>query len=263
MRPYLTILPALAIIASCQQFGTAADAQPSASAASAAPAVAAAREVSVDNDLYTFEYSYPAGAGAAPGLRTLLDADLKARRKDLENQAREGRDAAREMEFPYNPYGVWIAWEVASELPDWISLSASVETYLGGAHPNHSFDTILWDRKAGKRRDAVDLFTTREALSKAIRPEFCRLLDEERKEKRDEAPEPGSDDPFDQCIDPLDSTVVLESSDGRKFDRILVLVAPYEAGPYVEGSYDATVPVTAEVMAAVKPEYRASFGLGK
>jgi hypothetical protein len=37
------------------------------------------------------------------------------------------------------------------------------------------------------------------------------------------------------------------------------LVPPYEAGPYAEGAYEVTLPVSAAVVAAVKGEYRPSF----
>jgi hypothetical protein len=40
-----------------------------------------------------------------------------------------------------------------------------------------------------------------------------------------------------------------------------VLVAPYNAGPYAEGSYEVTVPVTPEILALVKAEYRDSFAV--
>jgi hypothetical protein len=64
---------------------------------------------------------------------------------------------------------------------------------------------------------------------------------------------------FSECIDPTDSTIILGSSNRQGFDRIGVLVAPYEAGPYAEGTYEVTVPVTRAVMDAVKPVYRSAF----
>ena len=50
---------------------------------------------------------------------------------------------------------------------------------------------------------------------------------------------------------------------GLAAGQIGVLIGPYEAGPYVEGGYEVTLPVTAEVLAVVKPEYRASFAAGR
>ena len=54
--------------------------------------------------------------------------------------------------------------------------------------------------------------------------------------------------------------MILGSSDRKRFNRIGLLVGPYAAGPYAEGSYDITLPVTPAVLKAVKPEFRAAFG---
>ena len=54
-------------------------------------------------------------------------------------------------------------------------------------------------------------------------------------------------------------TLILGSRNHKTFDRIGFLIAPYEAGPYAEGSYEVTLPVTPAVLAAVKPEWRGAF----
>ena len=43
------------------------------------------------------------------------------------------------------------------------------------------------------------------------------------------------------------------------FDRVGFLIDPYTAGPYAEGTYEVTLPVTRAILAAVKPEYAESF----
>lgn len=235
-----------------------ASAAPSAVASAAAP-VAVARSVEESNALYEFEFSYPAAAAAIPALKAALDKALENERSGLAANAKDMRAEAKKEGFPFNPLGSWTAWSVVASLPDWLSLSAEVSSYEGGAHPNHGYDALLWDRKAGKRRAALDLFTSKAALSGAIRQDFCRLLDRERAKKRGAPVKRGSDEPFSDCIDPVESTVILGSAGGKAFDRIGVLIGPYEAGPYVEGGYEVTLPVTAAVLAAVKPEYRGSF----
>lgn len=233
-------------------------AAPSAAASAAAPA-AVARSVEESNALYEFEFSYPAAAAAIPALKAALDKALEDERSGLAANAKDMSAEAKKEGFPFNPLGSWTAWSVVASLPDWLSLSAEVSSYEGGAHPNHGYDALLWDRKAGKRRAALDLFTSKAALSGAIRQDFCRLLDRERAKKRGAPVKRGSDEPFSDCIDPVESTVILGSAGGKAFDRIGVLIGPYEAGPYVEGGYEVTLPVTAAVLAAVKPEYRGSF----
>ena len=74
---------------------------------------------------------------------------------------------------------------------------------------------------------------------------------------------PGSSDEFDKCIDPADETVILGSKVRFGFDRIGIRIAPYNAGPYAEGAYEVTLPVTPAVIAAVRPEFRASFAPGQ
>jgi Deacetylase PdaC len=235
---------------------------PAASASHAAPVAAApavsARTVEVSDALIEYEYSYPAAAGAIPSLKSFLDSEIDKHKRELIETARQEKAAREQADFSYNPLGYWQAWRVVTDLPGWLSLSADVSTYTGGAHPNHGFDTIVWDRQADRRRDPVDLFTSKQALSDVIGKDFCRELDRERAKRRG-GEKLGGD--FDECIDPADSTLILGSSNGKAFDRIGVLVAPYEAGPYVEGSYEVTLPVTAAVMAAVKPEFRGTFAV--
>jgi hypothetical protein len=234
------------------------------SAAPSAPAATAtgtARKVSIDNDLITYEYAYPAVAAAIPALKALLDADIADRKAELEAEARTGRKDAKEGGFEFRPFGYWLDWKVVTDLPGWLSLSTEVDTFEGGAHPSHGFDALLWDKAAGQRRKPVDLFVSTKQLSGAIRAEFCRQIDKQRAEKRGEPVNRGSEELFNDCIDPLDSTLILGSSNHQTFDRIGVLVAPYDAGPYAEGSYEATLPVTPAILALVKPEYRASFSV--
>lgn len=272
MRP----LPATAVVlclAACS--GTApggeasatAAAMPSTSASAAtpptppAPAGGAARTVKEDNDLYSFEYSYPAAAAALPKLKAWLDADLEKTRGELVSEAKDARAEAKKDGFPYHPYEAGSAWQVVTDLPGWLSLSTTVSSYSGGAHPNYTFDTLVWDKTAGRRLAPLDLFTSPAALDAAIRKPFCALLDKERGKRRGEPVKPGSTDMFDECIDPVKEIVILGSSNHQTFDRVGVLVPPYEAGPYAEGSYDVTLPVTDAVLRAVKPEYRAAFSI--
>lgn len=226
-----------------------------------APDKAAARSVKVDNDLYSFEYSYPTAAAAIPDLKAWLDADLEKTKADLASEAREARADAKKEGFPYNPYDTGEEWQVVADLPGWLSLSGNIYAYTGGAHGNSAFETVLWNKQAGVRRQPLDLFTSAKALGAAIRKPFCAGLDKERAKKREGTDMDNGITEFSECIDPMEQTVILGSSNGATFDRIGLLIAPYAAGPYAEGSYEVTVPVTGAVLAAVKPEYRSSFAV--
>lgn len=223
------------------------------------PAPGVARSVSENNDLYEFEYAYPAAAGTIPTLRDLLDKDLIEKKQGLVDEASDDRKQAKANDYPFHAHSLSLDWKVVTDLPGWLSLSTIVGSYSGGAHPNYVYDTILWDKTAGQRRGVADLFTSKAALSQAIRQPFCAELNRQRAKKRGEPVPANSDSEFDACIDPVAETVILGSAGKQGFDRIGVLVAPYNAGPYAEGSYEVTVPVTPTVIAAVKPEYRAAF----
>lgn len=268
MRAVLLALPVL-VLAACS--GEPAP-QPSASAeaSTAAPGPPAppqapvpvpgdARAVSESSDLYEFDYSYPAAAASIPSLKALLDKDLDARKAELIRLAREGQKDAKGGGFEYHPYSRTVAWQVVTDLPGWLSMSTIVGEYMGGAHPNYVYEGLLWDRSTDRRYAAEDLFVSKAALSAAIRKPFCAELDRQRAKKRG-GEAPGLPE-FAECIEPTEQTVILGSSHGKAFNRIGVLVAPYAAGPYAEGDYDVTVPVTDAVLKAVKPEYLPLFSV--
>lgn len=210
---------------------------------------------------YVFSYRWPAAVEAVPDLRSRLMKDQEAVRRAFAEEAGQARQAAAaEPGRPFLPHELSVEWKVAADLPAWLSLSQSLSVFEGGAHPNTGFDSLVWDRRAGVERPPLDLFTSPEALDAAIRAPFCDALDRERATRRGAPVDRASGDEFDACIRPSGQAVVLESSDRKRFDRISILVAPYAAGPYVEGSYEVTVPVTPAVLQAVKPEFRAAFG---
>lgn len=266
------LLIPLALLAACSvssdpqtDASASASAEPSAAPAPpAAPSVpaqtpVAARNVTVENDVYEFSYSYPAEAGAIPGLRAYLDEDLEKERNELISDAKEGADDAKKNGYPYNAYSHSVEWKVVSDTPAWLSMSTLVGYFSGGAHPNYGYETILWDKVAGQRHKPVDLFTSKAALAAAIRDPFCKELEKERAKKRGPEKWTGDISDFVKCIDPMEQTVILGSSNGKAFNRIGVLISPYAAGPYAEGSYEVTIPVTPKVLAAVRPEFKPAF----
>ena len=224
--------------------------------------VGGGRTEKAENDTYEFNYAYPDAAGAIPGLKANLDKQLEASRADLVGSAKEGQAESKQSGYPYHAYSYGEEWKVVTSLPGWLSLSSEIYTYSGGAHGMTTFDALLWDRHAEAARRPIDLFTSKEALSKAIRTPFCAALDRERVKKRG-GPIDKSDEMFSECIDPIEQVVILGSTNRQTFDRIGLLVPPYNAGPYAEGSYEVTVPVTSAVMAALKPQYRSSFSVAK
>ena len=222
-----------------------------------------ARKVKETGPIYDFEYAYPAEAGAIPALKAWLDADLKKQREDLIAEAKDGKADAKTNDYPFNGYSSGLTWSRVADLPGWLSLSGLTYEFTGGAHPNHGYAALLWDKTANRQRAATDLFLSKAAFSAAIRGPFCDLLDRQRETKRGEKINRASGDEFDACIDPAESTLILGSTNHQTFDRLGVLIGPYEAGPYAEGDYEVNLRVTQAVLDAVKPEFKAAFALKK
>jgi hypothetical protein len=239
-------------------------ATPSASAApapapTASPSSSGARAVEEETDDFLLEFSYPAEAGRYPGLAGLLDRRLERAREQLAAESAEARRGARSDGFPYNKHSYTAEWRVAADLPAWLSLSGEVGTYSGGAHGNYFFDSLVWDKQAGKAYRAIDLFESPAALGTAVAEKLCEGLNKERAKRREQPVPEDSEDEYDQCVGLENVTVLLGSSNRRNFNRIGIMIEPYVAGPYAEGAYEFTFPVDQAVLAAVKPEFRSAF----
>ena len=218
-----------------------------------------ARSVAEETDDFLFEYSYPAEAGRIAGLAGLLDNRLDRQRAALAAESEQARREARQEGFPYNKHSYTAEWKVVAELPKWLSLSADVATYTGGAHGNYTVQSVVWDKDNLRLMNAIDLFSSPAALEQAFGDRFCEGLDRQRAERRGEPVAEDSEEMFDQCpgIDELE--VLVGSSNRRTFNRLTVYAGPYVAGPYAEGAYEVDLSVTQEVLDAVKPEYREVF----
>ncbi|QZH76511.1 MAG: DUF4163 domain-containing protein [Erythrobacter sp.] len=269
LRRFSSILVAAALLSGCDFAGeepkpaptaTASTPTPDASATGDDAPVGGARQVSEETDTFLFEYAYPAEAGEIPGLAAWLDLRLDRQREALAREASDGRDQARDNGFPFNKYSSGTAWEVVADLPGWLSLSANLDSYQGGAHPNYGFDALVWDKENDRPLEPVSFFASAEALDAALGERLCEALNAERAERRGEPVEEGSDGTFDTCIKPDETNVLLGSSNGRHFDRVGIQIAPYLAGPYAEGAYEFTFEVDDDLLAIVRPEYRVAFG---
>jgi hypothetical protein len=191
-------------------------------------------------------------------LAAWLDNDRATRRDALIAVARRDKAAAEKAGFPYRPHSHLQTWQRVSNTPRFLSLSAEIQTYTGGAHGMTSFATLLWDRNRAKQRQPLDLFTSGEAFDAAIRDAFCAGI-ERAKTAKGIVAEDAPDSPFGKCPPASAQTVWLGSSDGRYLDRMTIAIAPYEIGPFAEGSYKINVPVTGALVGAVKDEFKRDF----
>lgn len=214
-----------------------------------------------DGGMREFSYSWPSAVAAVPALAERFteerDTTLAEQKSEwqatLADMAGEDCTACKSLSFQKS-------WAVVADLPRFLSLSADMYFYTGGAHGNSGFDALVWDREAGAALAPRALFRSDAALQDALGPAWCAALQKERTRR---AGVELADDGFFPCPPLTDLTVLVGSSDKKSFNRIGLIAAPYVAGSYAEGPYEITLPVTPAVLAAVKPEYKAAFALGK
>lgn len=218
-----------------------------------------ARAVTEETDDYMFTYSYPAAAGSIAPLGDLLDRQLEQRRTELATSSAQAKREARADGFPYNKHSYQAEWKVVASLPDWLSLSNEFSSYSGGAHGIYGVSSLVWDKQEAEAIEAIELFTSPQALEDALGDRFCDGLNKQREERRGEPVNPEADDLFNNCPDMDELTVLVGSGNGRRFDRLTLYAGPYVAGPYAEGDFRVNLPVDRAVLQTVKPQYRNSF----
>ena len=205
-----------------------------------------------------FGYAYPAEAAAVPALVDKFARDMAGTKADALKMAEEDSAAAKASGYPFRPHSLETEWSVAADTPRFLALQSQTYVYTGGAHGMTGYDAVLWDKARKQESSVKALMTSPPAFASAIRDRFCAILDQQRAEKRG-APVVRGDDDFTQCIDPMEQVLVPTSKDGKLIDGLTVVVGPYSAGPYAEGSYEVALPVDAAMREAIKPDYREAF----
>lgn len=228
-------------------------------AADAEPFAFAETEGDEDTSYREFSYSWPRQVSAIAPLAAAFEkerASLLAEQKSA--WAQSIADCPEEFAACRRNF-LQVEWQVVADTPRFLSLSSNIATYTGGAHGNYGRGSVVWDREGEEQLDPAQLFTSTDALEKALGETVCKALNRERAKRRGAPVEPDADDWASACVPMEDAVLFPGSSDGQAFDRLGVYYGPYVAGPYAEGDFEFTLPVTGGVLEAVKPEYRAAF----
>jgi hypothetical protein len=211
-----------------------------------------------DNDLLEFHFGWSAEAAAVPQLVARFRSDMEKEKAELTANAKEDKTNRAKEGYPFNSYTSSTEYSTAGQTPRLLSLSVDVAAYTGGAHGNFGSNSLLWDRAEHKEIGVADLFDPPTRFASLVNKVWCEALNAERVKKREEQPQPG--EMFWDCPPLSDlATIPLDDDKDGKFEAIRFSASPYVAGPYVEGQYDVDLPLTAAMLAAMKPEYRASF----
>jgi hypothetical protein len=214
--------------------------------------------VSEKTDLYEFQYDWPAEAAAIPQLDARFRKEMAEAKAELISVAKEDLTARSFEGYTTSPHSTNRGYETAGQSDRLLSLVSSVYRFTGGAHGFNGTQALLWDRRLARELSLQDLLAQGQSWTAAIRQPFCVLLDRERQERREEPV--NRDDLFANCPELKELNVAPADTDKNgRFDHIAITADQYVAGPYAEGPYDISLPITAKMIERLKPEYSSSF----
>lgn len=214
------------------------------------------RNLARDGTAATVSVTYdPAIEGFDPRLaRRIMEASEEA----LQEFEAEAEAMGAGQGGPSPSHFLDISWHATWRGETVISLLREVSYYTGGAHPNASLSTLIWDREAGRQIGAGDLFAGEEAAYDALLgPLRARLV-----EARGERLEMGGlstdelrgdvEEAVSREAGSLDRLAISSGENGAA-NGITVYFPPYEVAPYAEGSYVIDLPADLFTDALVPP----------
>lgn len=205
-----------------------------------------------------FSYSYPAEAAAIAVLNRGFQADLaKQYRRSLKLGLEDLKIYKQEKRGGISDF-FSMEWTTAGQTVRLLSLQNQLSRFTGGAHPNTSYGALLWDRRLGREIQMETLFLRSGAFGALTRSRYCAALDAERNKRREGEKLDLPD--FNTCPKYSELAITpVDKNRNNRFDSIAFVASPYTAGSYAEGEYEVSLPVTSQLIAAIKPEYRNSF----
>ena len=196
----------------------------------------------------------PAEISNYPALHTMLYDREVAGLKTFAAKAETDRKAST-GQFPWRPYARQGQWFLAADAPPLVALRALWFEDTGGAHPNHGGASLLWDTGANREVQPKALFRAgadMTPLNKAI----CDAVATAKTHREGAVP---LNDIF-SCPKWTETVLVpAPSATPGKIGGLTALIDPYVVGPYSEGDYEVTVPVSA-FQSLLAPAYAGAFG---
>lgn len=223
----------------------------------AEPAKALIRETNRDD--YEFYASWPSEAGRIPKLNKLFENRAREQEADIAKIAADQGTERAEINVPRMvQLTMYNNTRIVGSNARFVSLMTEAYVHTGGAHGFPGTGALLWDRRSGEQR-VSSLFSDGMA---AFRQPWCDALDREREVRSEGQWKRSSGKKYLDLWDcpKLDDLAIMPmGAQGKPFDRIRFVATPYLAGPYSDGDWEFTFPVTTDVIALLKPEYRSSF----
>ena len=253
-RKILTVLAlaALVALAACQKKPKEGAAPANTPPATVAPLAFAKQDADAEVQL-----TLPEPIKLYPALHARLYNEGQATLTAFIDQAHRDRaqNSADGIEVP--PYSHSITWQISAQSPRLVSLYAVEDDYQGGAHPNNTYQALLWDKSANDLVSTGKLFTPG-ADFRNIDTYVCKQIEAARS-KRAGTPISQTGSGF-SCPKFAESLLVLiPSLSEGKIGAIDALYGPYDVGSYAEGPYEIRVP-QAMLTSILAPEYAGQFG---
>ena len=189
----------------------------------------------------------------------ILDAQVKADPGLAANSLAEGRkwaeknraDADKERKqdpelFRNGPWTMERKYQTRSVVDGrYVSIVRADYEYTGGAHPNSTSDTILWDRSTGKRISIRPFFTETAdngPTLKAMRQGVIASLMAEKKKRGAEGTDASAIEGLEPKLLKIGPVSLAPSTEQGKSSGLTFHYSPYAVGSYAEGGYIAFVP---------------------
>ena len=188
-----------------------------------------------------------------------LDTKVKADPALAANSLAEGKkwaaknsaDAEKERKsdpelFRNGPWTMERKYETRSVVDGrYVSIVRADYENTGGAHPNSSSDTILWDRSAGKRISIRPFFTETAdngPTMKAMQQGVIASLEAEKKKRGVEGTDASAIEAIEPKLLKIGPVSLAPSTEEGKSSGLTFHYSPYAVGSYAEGEYIAFVP---------------------
>jgi len=227
-----------------------------------APALAADYDATEKSPLCEGHLRVPA---AAMAITPLKDRILTLHKTDVDQAKADAKDD-KEGNPHFHPYTIDTIWRVTFEDATVLSLSGDTDADTGGVHPNQAFQTIVWDKKAGKAVPIEALFApdqVKPAL-KAIADAAAKAWTKIYTERAGQPPGQDSDlaesgigaDP-----DKLKTYALMYARGQTAANGILLLYGAGQVWPHVIGDFRLAVPA-AVFKQYLLPQWKGVFAAG-
>jgi hypothetical protein len=123
------------------------------------PALGTDYDKTEKSPLYELRLRVPAAAMAIAPLRDKVMALYKTDADQTKSDAKDDKNGNPS----FSPYDIETVWRVTFENAAVLSLSAETYADIGAAHPNDGFQTLVWDKAAGRAVPIDALFAPGQA----------------------------------------------------------------------------------------------------